>query len=105
MSTDFLKEGERCGMVQLGLPAPVRREPAKEPARTRRVVRCVSTALSLSIAEWSARTAHSFSDGDSGKYRTNGRRDYELSVVCLPLREVRIKRGLRRSGGGCRLRR
>jgi hypothetical protein len=41
-----------------------------------------------------------FSDGDSGKYRTNGRRDYELSVVRLPLLEVRIKRCLRPSGGG-----
>ena len=46
---------------------------------------------SLSIAEWSAHTAHSFSDGDSGKYRTYRRREYELSSWVWPC----AKSGLR----------
>jgi hypothetical protein len=53
---------------------------------------------SLSIAEWSARLRTRFLIVISGKYRTNA----EVSVVCLALLEVRIKKGLRRSGGGCR---
>src|SRR6266478_5538003 len=98
MSTDSLKEGERCGMVRLRLPAPVRRGPAKESKRTRRIVRCVSTAR-VSRSQNGARALRTrFLMVIPGKYRTNA----ELFVVCLALREVGIKRGLRRSGGGCR---
>src|ERR1700750_3418434 len=100
MSTDFLKEGGCCGLVRLGLPAPVGRGPAKESKRTRRIVRYVSTAR-VSRSQNEARTlrVRLLMVIPASIERTDAATT-SLFVLSLPLLEIRIKRCLRRSGGG-----